>query len=263
MMAGMGGRTMNETLLRKYLGAGQVLTLHCYEQAESTNLLAKQWAREAGSLPAVFVADRQTEGRGRMGRSFESPQGGLYMSIALDCKGLHPGVLTTLAAAAVLEAGDEMGLPGLSVKWVNDIVQHGKKVGGILAEGLLASEGLVKQLVIGIGLNTSKAVFSPELSDKAACLDTGGQGIERERLAALIVSALLKGLPRVPEHMALYRARCLTIGQDVRFEQGGSLVYGRALGVSDEGALLVRTPQADIELQAGEVSIRGSGGEYV
>ena len=253
---------MDEQRIRAFM-AGHDIVLQVYDGTDSTNLRAKAWAREGGSLPAAFIAGRQTAGRGRLGRSFLSPQGGLYMSLALDTEGLHPGSLTTLAAAAVLRAGDEMGLIGLQIKWVNDIMQQGKKVGGILSEGIALSAGRVTRAVVGIGINTGSAVFPPELADKAACLDTGVDPPDRERLAGLIISAIIEGLPRVPEHMALYRARCLCLGRDVRFEREGKVLFGHGLQVTDEGGLVIRTEAGFVELQAGEVSIRGRDGGYV
>lgn len=253
---------MNESQIRASLGQLDV-ALHCFDSADSTNLLAKRWAREGGSLPAAFIADAQTAGRGRLGRTFISPQGGLYMSLALDCAGAHPGTLTTLAAATVLRAADTMGLPPLQIKWVNDLMQHGKKVGGILSEGLTIAQGGIKQAVIGIGINTGGASFSRDLADKASCLDWGDKPIDREILAALIISGLLEALPRAPEHMSFYRARCLTIGQDIRFETEGRTIYGRAVSVKDDGTLIVHSASGILEIAAGEVSVRGASGEYV
>lgn len=253
---------MEEQSIRAYLGAVDI-ALNCYESVDSTNLRAKEWARKGGRMPSAFIAGAQTAGRGRLGRGFLSPIGGLYMSVALDCQGLHPGSLTTLAAAAALRAADRLGLPELQIKWVNDLMQHGRKVGGILAEGLAVSQGVITQAVVGIGINTGEAGFPPELSAKAASLDAGGLPLEREKLAALIIYELLDGLSRVPEHMALYRARCLSIGRDIRFERQGGEAYGHTLGVTDEGALIVRTNTGVILLQAGEVSIRGKQGSYI
>ena len=252
---------MDEQKLRANLGAMDI-ALTCYESTDSTNLRAKEWARRGGVLPAAFFADVQTAGRGRLGRCFLSPEGGLYMSVALDCGEAHPGSLTTLAAAAVLRAADRLDLPTLQIKWVNDLMQHGRKVGGILAEGLAASRGAITQAVIGIGINTGGDSFPQELSEKAAPLDTGGRPLERERLAALIISELFEGLPRVAEHMALYRSRCLSIGRDIQFERQYGTAHGRTLGVTDEGALIVQTDTGMILLQAGEVSIRGAEGNY-
>ena len=117
--------------------------------------------------------------------------------------------------------------------------------------------------MIGIGINTGGESFPQELSEKAASLDTGGIPLERERLAALIISELFYGLPRVPEHMALYRSRCLSIGRDIRFERQDRTAYGHTLGITDEGALIVQTEAGVTLLQAGEVSIRGLDGNYV
>ena len=253
---------MDKHKVRAGLGTMDI-ALNFYESTDSTNLRAKEWARKGEKMPSAFFADAQTAGRGRLGRGFLSPAGGLYMSVALDCGGMHPGSLTTLAAAAALRAADTLELPPLQIKWVNDLMQHGMKIGGILTESLAVSRGVITQAVIGIGINTGEGSLSPELSGKAASLDTGGIPLERERLAALIISELFNGLPRVPDHMALYRSRCLSIGRDIRFERQGGTAYGHTLDVTDEGALIVQTDTGVILLQAGEVSVRGADGNYI
>ena len=123
---------MDEQKLRANLGAMDI-ALTCYESTDSTNLRAKEWARRGGELPAAFLADAQTAGRGRLGRCFMSPAGGLYMSVALDCGGTHPGSLTTLAAAAVLRAGDRLVVCG-SFHTVGPALEWLDERGGELGE---------------------------------------------------------------------------------------------------------------------------------
>ena len=241
---GTGG--IGEGLVRAFTLDGWRVAFGFHQNQEK----AARLAQTAGAIP--FMADLRDEAQSLR-----------LFSGALDGGGTHPGGLTTLAAAAVLRAGDRLGLPELQIKWVNDLMQHGMKVGGILAEGLAVSRGAITQAVIGIGINTGGESFPQELSEKAASLDTGGILLERERLAALIISELFYGLPRVPEHMALYRSRCLSIGRDIRFERQNRTAYGHTLGITDEGALIVQTDTGITLLQAGEVSIRGFDGNYV
>lgn len=196
----------------------ETVQIRCFDSLDSTNAYAKNWVKRGIRLPALVLADAQTQGRGRLGRSFFSPPGGLYMSMAVECKGIHPGMLTTLAAVSVLEAAQAMQLPSLHIKWVNDILLQGKKIGGILAEGI-TSRNAMDSAVIGIGLNTTKVQFPLELQRSAGSL-AGGQLIQREKLAAFIFFHFFSNLPNIPRHMASYRENCINIGKQVRFEQG-------------------------------------------
>ncbi len=230
--------------------------LRCFSVIDSTNLHAKQWAKDGAPFGAVVLADRQTAGRGRLGRSFFSPQGGLYLSIVLPPQ-QQPGQLTTLAAVAVREAVLKHDRHDLNIKWVNDLLLKGKKVCGILVEGLAEGGGL-SHAVLGIGLNTADAAFPDELAKTAAVLKVA----DRERLAADIINRVTAGLNHMPAHMDAYRAHCLTLGRQVAFTHEGQQRTGIAQDVDDSGALLVQTPDGPLRLFAGEVSVRGVDGGY-
>ncbi len=254
---------MDQERLRDNLGMGAGIALFCEESVDSTNLRAKAWARGGGRLPAVFTAEQQSMGRGRLGRSFESQRGGLYLSLALACPALEAGSLTTLAAVSALRAADILGIPQLQVKWVNDLMQDGKKVGGILAEGIAFENGLIAQVVIGIGINTGRVRFAPGLAEKAAALDWGGVKPDREKLAALIVGGILSGLAGIPGHLPFYRSRCLTLGREVCFAQNEKTMTGRAVGIRDDGSLIIKTPTGEIILSTGEAGVRSPDGGYL
>ncbi len=251
---------MDGRKLREYLSEAPGLVVDCRPSVDSTNLLAKAWAREGGALPALFAADRQTAGRGRLGRSFESPEGGLYFSLAIACEGTEPGSLTTLAAVSALKAADSLGIPALAIKWVNDLIQGGRKVGGILTEGLAG--GGMSCAVIGIGINAGSAQLGPELRGKASPLDWGTAPPDRERLAALTALFMMRGLPEVPAHMDFYRARCLSLGRYARFEREGRQETGLVTGILDDGALLLQTAHGEALLRSGEASLRTEDGSY-
>lgn len=230
------------------------IPLQVFEVLDSTNTLAKAWAREGLAGPGAVLADRQTAGRGRRGRSFYSPGGGLYMSLAVDSLGLHPGQLTTLAAVAVAEAVMKQTGQELHIKWVNDLLLNGKKVCGILTEGVLVDNQL-KTSVIGIGINTGPAQFPQELADIAGTLHTDSAPIHREQLAAGIINGILQGLPRIPDHIGAYRRRCITLGKPVQFVQNNQTYEGIAVDVDDAGTLLVKTGAGTIPVLAGEVQL--------
>ena len=241
--------------------ADQNIEIRCFDSIDSTNLYAKLWLKSGVKLPALVLSDEQTLGRGRLGRSFFSPKGGLYMSLIINCQGSEPGMLTTLAAVSVLEAARAMQLPELQIKWVNDILLGDKKVGGILAEGIV-SEGKLKNAVIGIGLNTGEVCFPEDLEGKAGSLKSGQEEVDRERMAGLITGMFINALPSIPRHMNIYRLHCTSIGQQLRFEQGGSSYSGRAIDIDDSGALLVQTKDGLMRLETGEVGIRKADGSY-
>ena len=234
---------------------GQEWPLRCFDSIDSTNTLAKQWAREGAPHGAAVLADRQTAGRGRLGRSFFSPEGGLYMSLIVDSAGIPPGQLTTLAAVAVLRAVAQTTGQMLQIKWVNDLLLDGRKVCGILTEGIVQGNTLARS-VIGIGLNTGPMRFPEELQDIAGTLHQPGRPVDREMLAARIISGILAGIPHMPAHMDAYRTHCLTLGQQVCFQHEGRPRVGVAASIDDDGALWVDTPEGPLHLVAGEVSLR-------
>lgn len=247
---------MNQDSILRHLDTA--IPVKCFDVLDSTNTLAKVWAREGLTGPAAVLANRQTAGRGRMGRSFFSPDGGIYMSLVVDSLGTTPGQLTTLAAVAVARAAEAQAGLRLQIKWVNDLMLDGKKVCGILTEGVLIDNRLAKT-VIGIGINTGPVQFPEELADIAGTLHTNARPIDRDSLAAGIINEILRCIPLIPEHIAAYRALCLTLGQVVRFSQNNQDYEGLAVDVNPDGGLLVQTLEGLIPVIAGEVSIVKSG----
>lgn len=246
---------MDQEQLIRALGGPEYLRY--FPEIDSTSSYARLWARQGAPHGAVVLADRQTAGRGRMGRRFFSPEGGLYMSLILDSAHLAPGQLTTLAAVAAREAALALTGESLEIKWVNDLLRRGRKVCGILAEGILGEEGL-QRCVIGIGVNLGRMALPEALIPIAGTLYEEGRHIAPEALCLRIVSGIKEGLPLVPAHMERYRAHCVTLGRRVSFSYQGEEVRGIARHIDDEGALYVENDRGVIRLIAGEVSIRPS-----
>ncbi len=239
-----------------------------FEELGSTNDTLKALARQGAPQGTVLLADRQTGGHGRLGRSFFSPGGqGIYMSILLrpDCtpdKLMH---LTCAAAAAMCQAVEEsVGFrPG--IKWTNDLVAGKRKLGGILTELGLSSRGMVDYAIIGIGINCCQQLsdFSPELRDMAGSLAmAAGTDISRPRVAAAMMKSLWQmDLNRKDEILRQYRRDCITLGQDISLVRGEEVRHGHALDIDPEGALVVRFPDGHLEsVNSGEVSVRGMYG---
>ena len=247
---------MNRQKLEALLGDQWPLCV--FDSLDSTNTYAKSWAARGAPHGAAVLADAQTGGRGRRGHSFFSPDGGLYMSLIVDAGGLAPGMFTTLAAAAAAEAVEETDGRSRGIRWVNDLMLEGLKVGGILTEGVV-SEGRLARAVVGIGLNLGPAEMPAELRPIAGSLYRPGRPADREELAACLIRRFLDGLRRVPGHLGAYRAQCLTLGRRVSFIYENQPMTGLAKDIDETGALMVKTEGGLLRLTAGEVSVRPLG----
>ena len=130
-------------------------TLHWYPTIDSTNTQAKRLAKEGAPHGTVLIAGQQTGGRSRMGRTFQSPAGmGVYLSVILrpNCDPQQLMHLTCAAGVAMVEAVKRVCGILPQVKWINDLVVSGKKLGGILTE-MSVDQGMVEYAIIGIGIN--------------------------------------------------------------------------------------------------------------
>ena len=225
------------------------------EETSSTNTDARRWLQNGAAHGSLVAADRQTAGRGRLGRSFASADGGLYMSVVIKSD-LPAGVLTTLCAVAVRRAVKALTGITADIKWVNDLQVNGKKICGILCEGVWQGDRLLG-VIAGIGLNICQREFPEGLRDIAASLYPDGHSpMDPARFCAVIWKEIFTLLPRAPGHMAEYRQACLTLGQRVYWENAAGRREGMARDVDDTGALLIDTAEGSVLLAAGEVSVR-------
>lgn len=225
-----------------------------FDELPSTNDLAMDLARQGAAQGSLVLARHQTRGRGRRGRNFYSPRGGLYLSLILDSQGQSPGLLTTLAALCAREAVLRVCGADLSIKWINDLILDGKKVGGILCEGIYGG-AFGDKVVVGLGLNTGEMDLPEELKQIAGSLAGDGKPVDQEALAARFVQEVLQGLARMPSHLSAYQRHCQTLGQQVAFEQSGQVITGEARAVDEQGCLLVQTKTGLIRLMDGDVSL--------
>lgn len=239
------------------------------QEVDSTNLQAAKLALDGAPDGTVVIAERQTAGAGRMGRSFSSPAGeGLYMSMILepkpDAQGLE--LLTSLAGLAVCRAIESLCGVSPQLKWPNDVIIDGKKVCGILTR--LSTDGetnTITHAVIGIGINVLQRQFEEELSHKAISLwQATGQEYSRAELAAEVISQL-NGMLRDKEKLtcplldvlAELRRRSCTIGRQVTVVSATGSRCGEALDIDDSGALRVRFDSGIETVFSGEVSVQG------
>ena len=243
--------------------------LHVLDCTDSTNRFADTLARQGAPEGTAVLADCQTAGRGRRGRSFFSPAGtGLYLSVVLRPQAkpeqlLH---LTPLAALAVCDAVDSVCGFRPQIKWINDLIHDGRKLGGILTELKLDAERNTQYVILGVGLNCAPASFPTELRSVAGCLsDAAGAEIDRTALAAAVIRSVLHmnaGLfTDLSKKMRQYAQNCVTIGKEVRVLRGENVREAFAEGISPDGGLLVRYPDGSREtVSSGEVSVRGMYG---
>lgn len=241
-------------------------TVYWYDAIPSTNAAAKSMAADGAPEGTVLLADCQSAGRGRLGRSFHSPAGkGLYLSVILrpDCPPTELMHLTCAVGVAVCDAVQEvLGFrPG--IKWINDLVLNGKKLGGILTE-LTMDGSHVASAIVGIGINCNQhhKDFPKELQSIACSLsDAANSSIDRAGLAAALIrhlEVMRRNLSQRDTMMERYRHDCVTIGNDVKVIQGDQIRSGRALHVDNDGSLLVQFDDSSIgAVNSGEVSVRG------
>lgn len=234
-----------------------------YNIIDSTNEEARRYANGNAciSLPALFISDEQTAGRGRMGRSFFSPAStGLYASLLIEPPHDSERLLsfTALAAVAAMEAiRSHFGI-NVSIKWVNDLYLGTKKVAGILAESFVANGR--RLVVIGIGINLSTAFFPEDLTDKACSLSTSFTvDPEKKRALALDISERLIAYlasDSIAPQMQKYREGSCVIGREITFLEHGKETRATALDVTDTGGLVVKLGSGKTEtLTSGEISI--------
>lgn len=237
--------------------------IHLYDRLESSNQTAKRLALSGAPHGTLVLTNQQSAGRGRMGRKFESPAGqGIYLSLLLraDIPAADAQTVTVSAAVAVCRAVKALCGLELSIKWVNDLYYHGKKVCGILTEaGADLESGRLEWLVVGIGLNftTQPEAFPAELRRLAGSLFPGGPApVSRVALAAAIARELLTLCPAF-DCLEEYRARCFVPGHWVTVCTDRETYAALALSIDDAGRLVVRRENGrDEALQHGEVSIR-------
>ena len=250
----LDARTITEHIFPEKLSS---CTVH--KTVDSTNTDARRRVLGGEQSPLLVLAEEQTCGRGRMGRSFYSPVNtGLYMSVALSADGYGSVVGTTSAAAvAVMRAIKEVYGIQTEIKWVNDLYLGEKKVCGILAESF--SHNGIFYTVIGIGINLFTTDFPEELTDKAGSLmPLRGS---KNALASKIYRNLYKLICQLPDvsFMEDYRKYSCVLGKKVEFIQNGESFFGLAESISDDGALYVRLDNGEVRvLASGEISLRTS-----
>lgn len=254
--------TISQAIHTKWVGK----TVHFAKEADSTNLWAKRLFQEGASEGTLAVAEYQFAGRGRLGRSWQSPEGSSVMMSLLLKPDFPPpcaSMLTLVMGLSAAQAVEALGLP-VSIKWPNDLVVSRKKICGILTE-MAVSQDKIRYVVIGIGLNVNTEEFPEEMKDKATSiyLETGVK-TDRSQVVGLVMEAFEKNYESFQKTWDLsflreeYHRLLANMGQPVRVLDPKGEWQGTARGVNLAGELLVELPEGDlVAVNAGEVSVRG------
>ena len=225
------------------------LPLYVFDEIDSTN----RFAKDLTDTLALVVAKSQSMGRGRLGRSFISPKGGIYMSLRANIPDLYDNVpfITTAASVAVCKAIRSLYNKDVSIKWINDIYLNKKKVAGILCESSDSSHA-----IIGIGINF--ADYPKELENVATSLFDKKTSHKPYELIALITDNLLDILKKLPDtsFMEYYKAHSFVLGKRVLCIEGNQSFEATAVDITHTGSLVVKTDNGLKTLSTGEITLR-------
>ena len=230
-----------------------------HDAVASTQERARELARTRAPHGTLVVAGVQTGGRGRLGRHWGSPAGGLWMSLVL-----RPGFgasfasrITQTAAVGIAKGLREFGVEA-RIKWPNDLLAGGKKICGILAESGVGQGGRLDYVVLGVGMNANLDPSALEVSGREVTTVRSELGYDVDLLSLLgaLLSNLQVELGRIGDFGVIleeWRNLNCTLGENVRVQRFGETIEGRAVDLTSEGALLLATGDATVEVFEGEI----------
>lgn len=249
-------------LTTRFLGRNVVFL----EETDSTNEEAKRQGAAGAPDGTLCVAERQTGGKGRLGRSWSSPPGaGVWMSLLLRPQVAPQDAtqLTLIVGLSVCQAIRRLTGCDARIKWPNDIVIGRKKICGILTE-LTADMEQIHYVVVGIGINANLSEFPEELQKKATSLflETGRK-VSRAALVREVLEKLEKNYDLfltdlTADFITPYETLCVSLNRQVSVVRGGGQITGQSTGLTKTGELLIRLENGDtLEIGSGEVTVQG------
>ncbi len=253
---------LDKKVLEKYLN--QKLNITIFDELDSTNNYLKKIGSNGEKENGLVIALSQTGGRGRMGRSFYSPNGtGIYFSLLLypEFSAEKSLFLTVMAAVSVAETVMKYNKNDVKIKWVNDIYIDGKKVCGILTEGAINSDKMLDYAVVGIGINViaPENGFPDEIKDTATAVFPGKtQENIKEKIVADVVNrffSMYNGLDT--DYVKRYKEYSYLTGKEINIISGEATRPATAIDITDDCHLLVKNENDEIEdISSGDVSVR-------
>lgn len=253
---------MNKKILEQYLD--QKLNITVFSELDSTNNYLKKLGSQGEKENQLVIALSQTGGRGRMGRSFYSPNGtGIYFSLLL-----HPEFsaekslfLTVMAAVSVAETVMKYNKNDVKIKWVNDIYIDGKKVCGILTEGAINSDKMLDYAVVGIGINvvSPENGFPDDIKNIATAIFPGNSEENiKEKIVADVINrffSMYNGDDK--DYIKRYKEYSYLTGKEINIIQGETTRPATVIDITDDCHLLVKNEKGEIEeVSSGDVSVR-------
>ena len=230
--------------------------LFFYEETDSTSTRAREYAEKNPGSEAIFIANSQTAGRGRRGRSFVSkPGAGIYISFLTRpvARGFDATKITAESAVRLCSAIESLCDCKIEIKWVNDLFLGGKKLAGILTEGKLENDGKIAYQVVGMGINVYKNAISDEISAIATSLEDEVKCVpDRAKLVARIIYEMQKGSASFSD----YKARSFVIGKRVTVMKLTESYTARVLDINPDYSLKIRRGEKEENLFSGEISIK-------
>lgn len=253
---------MDKKILEKYLKPKLNITI--FDELDSTNNYLKKLGSQGEKENQLVIAESQTGGRGRMGRSFYSPNGtGIYFSLLL-----HPEIsaekslfLTVMAAVSVAETVMKYNKNDVKIKWVNDIYIDGKKVCGILTEGSINSKKKFDYAVVGIGINVVEPEngFPDVIKDIATAIFPGNaEDNIKEKIVAEVVNRFFQMYNGDDnDFIRRYKEYSYLTGKEINIISGENTRPAVVLDITDDCRLLVKNKNGEIEeISSGDVSVR-------
>ena len=242
------------------------IDIYTYKKVTSTNDIAKKLALNGAKHGTIVISEEQTNGKGRLGRSFYSPANtGIYMSIILKLSltTMDSVLITTSSAVAICDAIEKLTGINCQIKWINDIYLNGKKIAGILAETSTNFESkTIDYLILGIGLNFTqpKNDFPEELRKIASSLfEHNNSTINRNLLCAEIANNILNMISKIENYdfISEYKKRSIVLNQDIIYTTKGISLIGKAIDIANDGSLIVKNSDGSTKiLNSGDITIR-------
>lgn len=258
------GELPDDVAALQQAGRGRFSDVRVFAEVDSTNTMLLAEAAAGAGDGTVVVADHQSAGRGRLGRTWNAAPGSALLVSVLVRPAVAPGRVATLT----LMAGYEMAAAidaecdaGVALKWPNDLRLGGRKLGGVLAEARTDAPGA---LVIGVGVNIRRGALPAEVAQTAVSLEEAGHDVARSSVLAGFLERLDTRLASIeaggagaPVFLEEYATRCETLGTEVRVRMHTTrsvVVEGTAVGVTPDGSLVVRESDGhEVAVGHGEV----------